>query len=160
MKGGKGIVVAVFCLWMAGGCQQSVAPHIRILGASPDFLLISLSCLCLMGNRKAGVTLGFAAGLLQGALAGANLTAYVITRTLSGFLIGWFNDLEMEANPVLAFFVTSAVTVFAQLLLLFGAPRGSVFGFLGGTLIGAVTNGVLAIPVYVVLKRILDPPSR
>ena len=160
MSGVKGFIVAVVCLWIAAGCQQALVPQIGILHSTPDFFLIVLTCLGLMADRKGGAILGFFCGALTGALAGANIAAYAITRTLTGFLLGWFNDLEMESNILTVAIATAIVTICAQLMLMFGVHRGPIPSFLAGTLLSAMVNGVLAIPVYVVLRKLLDPPNR
>lgn len=152
--------LAVFLIWVAGGLQQTLSPRIEFLTGQPDFLLVMLSSLGLFCNRRGGSVLGFAIGLIHGGLAGADLSAYTVTRTVVGFLLGWFNELELESNWVLAFLVTAGITVLAQLMLMFGVHRGPLTPFLTGTLISAVYNGVLAIPVYALLKRILGPINR
>ncbi len=160
MKQAKSILVTVICLWMAGGCQQSLAPHMAIYRAWPDFLLVNVACLSLFTTRAGGTLLGFAGGVIHGALAGVNLAAYAITRTLAGFMVGWLNSLEFDANVFVAFMATAGASLFAQLVLMFVAPPEAILPFLGATIASAMYNGVIAMPVYALLKRILDPPVR
>jgi len=160
IRGAKGVIVSIICLWMAGGCQQSLAPRMAFAGLSPDFLLISLGCLGLCGSRKSGAVTGFFAGVIQGALAGANMAQYVVSRTLSGFLLGWLNTLEFDANAVVAFFAVFATTILSQLLLMFLAPPPRIIAFLLATIGSAVYNGVLAMPLFMLLKKVVDPPNR
>jgi len=44
--------------------QTTVAPHLRLLGASPDFALILVVCVALAKGAETGAVLGFATGLL------------------------------------------------------------------------------------------------
>lgn len=154
------IVAAVLLLWLAGGCQQALAPRVGIAGASPDFVLIAVSVLALFLNRRGGALVGFFGGLVQGAMAGANLAQYVVTRTLAGYGIGWLAMLEFEFNPLVALVVTAASTLFAQLLLMFTAPPPSIAHFLLATIGSAIYNGVLAVPLYALLAKVLAPDSR
>lgn len=154
------VLLAVVLLWIAGGLQQAVAPRLTLLGTTPDFLLIVMVNLTLFSNRRGGAVLGLFAGWIRGALAGANLAVYVGTRVLTGFLLGWFTDLEIEGHPLLACFATVAATLLAQGLLVFAIHRGPLAPFLAGTLLVAAVNGVLAMPVYAGLRRALDPPVR
>lgn len=160
MRGPAYTFIAILCLWAGGGCQRSVASHIAIGGVVPDFLLVAIGCLSLFGTRRSGAIIGFFAGVLEGALAGANLAAYAVSRTIAGFVSGWFSSLEFEAGAVVASFVVFAITVFAQLLLMFIAPPGQIGGFLLATIGSAVYNGVLAMPLYALLRRVFDPPAR
>jgi len=152
--------VTLVCLWVAGGCQLTVGPRIAIVGAVPDFLMISAACLGLFATPRGGALAGFLAGVLHGALAGANLGSYAVSRAVAGFLAGTMNTFEFESSPVVAFFVTGVTTIVAQLLLMFVAPPPSLISFLLATIGSAVYNGVLAMPLYALLRRILDPLPR
>ncbi|MEZ0326202.1 MAG: LytS/YhcK type 5TM receptor domain-containing protein [Fimbriimonas sp.] len=160
MKTWRYPIVAILCLWMAGGCQQTLAPKIAIFDAVPDFLIVSVACLGLLSARYASSLVGFLAGVIHGCLAGANLAAYAISRTFTGFLTGWFNSFELEANVLVAFATTFVATLVAQLLLMFIAPPQEIGAFLLATIATAIYNGVIAVPVYALLKRIVDPPQR
>lgn len=159
MKGPKGVFVAAILLWIAAGAQQALAHRLNLFGAAPDFLLISVSCLCLFANRIGGALIGFFAGLSMGAVVGANMTQYVFSRTLVGFFDAWSKALGLDANLLTAAVNGLLVTVAAQLLQMFFAPPAGITSFLGATIASAVVNGVLAIPVYALLKRIFGSAS-
>ena len=97
---------------------------------------------------------------MQGALAGANLTHYVISRCIAGFVASWSRRLRFEMTPITVAISVAAVTVVAQIALMFIAAPTGIFGFLGDTIGSAMYNGVIAIPVYALLKRVLNPPVR
>jgi hypothetical protein len=153
----RAIFVVVVCLWFAGWLQQSLAHRLVILGARPDFLLAFLAPLCLLMHRVGGALTGFLAGLIQGAIAGANMTHYIVSRTLTGFIISWSRGLEYEVSLLLAGLIGALTTLLAQSLLMFLAPPPEIFPFMGATIRTAVYNGVLAMPIYAVLKRVLHP---
>ena len=160
MKGIKGIVVAALLVWLSAGLNMGISGKIAILGGNPDFLLITLAVLGLYSTRAGGSVLGFFCGFLYGSLAGANLAQYIISRTLGGFLAGLLNDVGFEGSIPMAGLSAVIVTVFSQLLLMFSAPPADVAQFLGDTIRMALYNGVLAMPFYAVLSRILEPQHR
>lgn len=156
----KGILVGALVLWLAAGAQESVSAHLSIGSVMPDFLLVGLGCVALFGSRRAGAFAGFFAGLFHGAIAGANLGAYAASRTITGFLVGSFTVLEFEANAGVAFVSVAVSTLIGQILFMFAAPPPQIIPFLLATIGAAMYNGVLAIPLFALLKRVLDPPSR
>jgi rod shape-determining protein MreD len=155
VKGSKLIAATFVCLWLAGGFQTAIAPRLAIGTVMPDFLLVALGSLALLGTRRSGAVTGFAAGVLQGAIAGANMAQYVLSRTIAGFFTGWLTAWEFEATIVVAFFSVAFATLTSQLLLLFMAPPPRILGFLLATIGSAIYNGVLAMPLFALLKRIM-----
>ena len=93
-------------------------------------------------------------------VANANMQHYVASRTLTGLLLGSTNSAELQRSLPAAGLITAAVTVFAQLTLMFLAPPHSITAFLADTIRSAVYNGVLAIPVYALLKKFVAPVVR
>lgn len=156
MKGWTGVLVAVATLWLAAVLQQSIGRY-GILNARPDYLLVALSCLCLYASRAGGAMVGFIAGLMAGAITGANLTQFIFSRSVAGFLDSWSRSLGLDANAVTAAANAFFVTIVAQLILMFFAPPPGIASFLGATIGSAMVNGVLAVPVHALLRRILGP---
>lgn len=160
MKSIKFFLVALLGLWISAGCERTVAPYIAIGGVAPDLMLVATGCLSLFTHRRGGTLVGFSSGLFQGAVAGANLAAYTISRTLGGFLGGSFNSMGFERSAVLAGVVVAITTLLAQIMLMFIAPTSGIGAFLLATIGMAVYNGVLAMPLYATLRRVFDPPAR
>ncbi|CAN5517390.1 hypothetical protein BH11ARM1_BH11ARM1_09470 [soil metagenome] len=160
MRSLKLVFTAIVVIWISGALQQTLAPRIAIFGAMPDFLLIAVTCLGLFMTRWGGALNGFACGIVQGALAGANLASYAISRTLAGFVVGWLGVIELDRSYLLAVTVTVVSTICARLVFMFGAPPPAIIPFLIATISMSVYNGLLAFPVYGLIKRILDPPAR
>ncbi|HLK14818.1 MAG TPA: hypothetical protein VKT78_08435 [Fimbriimonadaceae bacterium] len=154
-----GVVFAV-TLFVCAVLQQALAYRLAIFGARPDFMLVALSALGVFANRAGGMALGFFDGLIIGALSGANLQHYVASRTVTGLLLGWTSGNELPRSLPAVGVIAAVTTVFAQLVLMFLAPPHSIGSFLADTIRGAVYNGVLAIPVYALLKKLLAPVVR
>jgi len=160
MKGVKGWIIAALLLWFAGACQQAVAFQVSFAGVGPDFLLIVLVSCGLFADRRNGAVLGFLSGVIHGAVAGGHLGTYAVTQTVTGFLIGWFNSMEFEGNIAVAFIVGAAATICTQIASLLLSPHGAILASLLATIGSAMYNGVLAMPLYALLKKVLDSPSR
>jgi rod shape-determining protein MreD len=160
MRGWVTFGVAGLLFYLAGALQQGVAYHFSIFGARPDFLLVAMAGLCLVGNRREAVIWGFVAGLMMGALSGANLTVYVTSRTLAGVLFGGVKMLDLQAGWATTVVSAIGITLVAEVVFLLLAPPVGVGAFLADTIRTAMYNGVLAIPVYALLSRILPAAGR
>lgn len=141
-------------LYLSVVLQLAVAPRISFFGIGPDFPLLFTAVFSLRTSRLGTVTLGFFAGLCEGALAGVNLAHYVISRTVAAFLGGSAQGMGMQPASSTAAFVAAAVAFFAQLLLTFLAPSGGFGRMLGDTIGSAIVNGLLAVPLYALLKKL------
>lgn len=151
---------ATVTLWVCAAMQQALADRWGFWGCKPDFLLIALTVLSMYANRRVSIILGFATGALHGGIAGANLTHYIISRTLGGYVLGSVRNPKFEPKLPLIFATTAGVTVFSQIILMFFAPPQGIAGFLGATILSALYNGVLSLPLHALLKRILKPVYR
>ena len=160
MNNAKGWTIAILLLWIAGAFQQAVAFQISLGGVGPDFLLVVVVCAGLFASRRNGAILGFLAGVIHGAIAGGHIAAYVVTRTLVGFVVGWFTGMEFEGNMAVGFIVTAAATLATQLTFLLLNPRGAILASVLATIGSAMYNGVLAMPLYALLNKVLDSPRR
>lgn len=144
-------------IWVAGSLQQVLAPRLAIAGAMPDFLIVLLAASSLFMPRASSAAVGFACGLVQGALAGANLMHYVISRSIAAFLTSWPQNQRLEPNAMLAFGTAFFLTLVSQILFMFLAPPRQLMPYLGATIVSAAYNGVLVLPVYFPLRRLVKP---
>jgi len=156
----RAFLVCVILLWVAGGCQQSVASSFAIGGAVPDFLFVALSVLALQTSRKAGTVAGFAAGAIHGGIAGANFAAYALTRTIAGFFLGWLSSSDIDVNFVAAGLITFIATLVTQFVFMLIAPPPAIWSFLLATIGVAIYNGVLAMPVQFLVAKAMPPKER
>ena len=134
--------------------------RLSIFGARPDFLVVFLGCASLFLNRGPGALLGFGCGAFHGAIAGANLAHYAVSRTLGGFLASWSRTIGFELNILVAVATTAVTTLIVGIVWMFLAAPHGVARFLGDTIGSAVYNGVLAIPTYLLLRRAVNSRSR
>jgi rod shape-determining protein MreD len=156
----KTVGVAVVVLWICSVLQFGFARYLAIFGVAPNFLLVATIAVSLCLPRPSSAVFGFFAGAIEGALVGANLAHYVVSRTVAGFVAAWSRGLRFELTAPAVGFTTLAVTLVASVVFLFtAAPRGIV-GYLGDTIGSAMYNGVLAMPLYALLRRVLHPTVR
>jgi rod shape-determining protein MreD len=156
VRGSVGIFICVVVLYLAAAAQQALARW-TFLGGAPDYTVLALSALCLFTSPKAGAVLGFFDGWLYSALDGSNMWQYVLTRTLGGYLISRIADSGIERSLFSAVLAGFLGVLFCRLSLMFLAPPPALASFLGDTIRTAVYNGVLAMPLYAALNRIVGP---
>lgn len=137
--------------------QTAVAPHLRLLGANPDFALIAVVCVALIKGSETGAVFGFLTGILTAIalMEPFGLSAFVLV--IVGYFAGRYAetaDLSTGLAPLIAvFFATLAADVLlalAQFLLGRQVPLGF---FLGRVLAPSlVFNTLLAAPVYLPVR--------
>lgn len=145
-------------LWLAGVLQQALAYRWVVFGASPDFILIFLAATSVRLNHMPAAWNGFFAGVVQGAVAGANLTHYTISRTATSFLLARLPDFRLETSLALAGVTAFFTTIVGQIVFMFLAAPRPLLGFLGATIGSALMNGVLIVPVFLVIERVTGSP--
>ena len=137
--------------------QPAVAPHLRLLGAYPDFALIAVVCVALISGAETGAVFGFLTGILT-ALAlmePFGLSAFVFV--LVGYFAGRYAetaDVPAGLAPLLTVFVATLVAnvlfAMAQFLLAREVPLGFFFGRV--LFPSLVFNTLLAAPVYLLVR--------
>ena len=151
---------AIAGLWIAGALQQSCSRALSIGPASPDFLIILIAAASPLMSRTGAAFLGFGAGVVQGALPGANLMHYVISRTVAAFFTAWAQDLKLAPHSGTIFLTGVFTTVLAQILFMFLAAPPGIIAYLGATIASAIYNGLLCVPLHGGLRRALKTEYR
>ncbi len=144
-------------LLVAAGLQTALAPHLRLLGANPDFALIAVVCVALVKGSETGAVFGFVTGMLTAIalMEPFGLSAFVFV--LVGYFAGRYAetaDLPAGLAPLLTVFTATLVAdvllAMAQFLLGRQVPLGF---FVGRVLIPSlVFNTLLAAPIYVLVR--------
>ena len=147
----------VVALLVAVLLQTTVAPHLRLLGAYPDFALIIVVCVALLKGSEIGAVFGFLTGMLTAIalMEPFGLSAFVFV--LVGYFAGRYAetaDLSAGFAPLLSVFVATLVAnvlfAMAQFLLAREVPLGF---FLGRVLFPSlVLNTLLAAPLYLLVR--------
>ncbi len=157
LPSGSEIARLVVVLLVAVLLQTTVAPHLRLLGAYPDFALIAVVCVALLKGSETGAVFGFLTGMLTAIalMEPFGLSAFVFV--LVGYFAGRYAetaDLPAGLAPLLTVFVATLVAnvlfAMAQFLLAREVPLGF---FLGRVLLPSlVFNTLLAAPLYLLVR--------
>lgn len=156
MKLSTTLVVAVAGI-IAAILQQALAPRISLLGARPDFLVLTLSLITMNVGRVPSLFCGFFFGLLQGALPTANMAHYILSRTVTAYAVAASTQLRLFPSAPIVFATVALATMLSQTVWMFIAAPGNIGAFLGDTIGTAVVNGVLAMPLSALLRKFLGP---
>lgn len=112
--------------------QATVAPHVRILGASPDFTLIAVVCVGLLRGSEAGATFGFIAGLCVAVAVFGPLGLVSLVLVIVGYFAGRYAetaDLSSGLAPIVVVAAGTAVAEVLYSLAQFLLGRQAPFGF-------------------------------
>lgn len=140
--------------------QTTVAPNIRILGASPDFALIIVVCVALLRGAEVGAVFGFLTGTLVGLALLEPLGMSALVLVLVGYFAGRYAETADLSVPVAPLVGVFAATLLANLLVVtlqYLLERQVPIGFwLGRVLIPSlVLNTLLAAVFYLLVRFVL-----
>ena len=90
--------IAIFFVALAA--QASLMPVIAIGGITPDLVLASLFLLSLRHGMLAGVYAGFLVGVCQDIYSPVVLGQFALSKSVTGFIMGIFNDRIMRTDPL------------------------------------------------------------
>jgi rod shape-determining protein MreD len=148
-------------LFVAAIVQASILAPTRILGGTPDLLLVTLVAVALLRGAIAGTLAGFFAGLVvdTATLDVLGLTSLLLT--ISGYWIGRYGETtgrERSHAPFVSVavvtFLYAVGTLVVHVMLGTRAPAGTVLVDVWPTI---VLNLILTAPVYAVVRRLLRP---
>lgn len=147
------IWVGVLAIWIAGGLQQGIADKVSLFGALPDYLLLAACLLGLLVEPPVALVMGFAAGLIQGAVVGQSMWQFVVTRMAAAWLCSFLAENRLQRNIGSAAIMAVICTIICNLVFMIIALQSNIGSYLKATIITAVYNGVLALLAYVPLER-------
>ncbi len=148
-------MIAVGGVLLATVVQEGALNRYTIFGAQADLPIIVFLSFALLSRPAAGAGLGFLSGLLTGGLSGATLAHYAISRTLAGFALGMRSESELSVLSGALW--VAAGSFLAKLVLFLIAPPTAVGPALLATILSAVYNGVVAFPVFALVRRLFRP---
>ncbi|MEZ5163854.1 MAG: hypothetical protein R2688_08925 [Fimbriimonadaceae bacterium] len=93
--------------------------------------------------------------MLIGGISGATLTHYILSRTVVGYALGMTSQMEPGIRAAAG--LVAAGTLVGQLILMFLAPPSGIGVFLKVTILEALLNGAIAIPIFALLRRVVRP---
>ena len=160
MKNGALVWVSILTFWICGGLNEGLAKEIALFGAQPDFLIVATVIISMLSDMKGAAIAGFTGGFFQGAITGANMWQYVVTRLIVGWIGGSLIELKFQRNFVIAAVACFVATIIAGLVFLFLTSQPNILGSLRDTLISAMYNAVLAALVYIPVEKMSGVKTR
>lgn len=144
--------------------QVSAIAGLRLLGAEPDLLLVTVVAIGLVAGSIAGACAGFAAGLLVDVMTLGVLGTTAIILTAAGFWAGRYGETtgrgRAYAPPLAAFAISIGAGIGAVAVqFLLGEPvaaREALVTLLPSALVAAV----LVLPVHRLCQALIAPPQR
>lgn len=140
--------------------QTTVAPNIRILGASPDFALIIVVCVALLRGAETGAVFGFLTGTLVGVALLEPLGLSALVFVAVGYFAGRYAETADLSAPVAPLVGVFAATLLANVLVAmmqYLLERQVPFGFWMGRVLvpSLVLNTLLAAVFYLLVRFVL-----
>jgi len=148
-------------VFLAAVIQVSTISGLRLLGAEPDLLLVTIVAISLVAGSLTGAVAGFFGGLLVDVMTLGTLGTTSIVLILVGYWGGRYGETTGRGRayaPSLAAFALTIVAVVGGVALHFLLGE-SVSGrtALVTVIPSAVLAAVLVIPIHVLCRRLLAP---
>jgi rod shape-determining protein MreD len=148
---------------LAAVVQVTVVTGIRVLGAEPDLLLVTIVCVALVAGSLPGAIAGFAGGLVVDVMTLGTLGTTSIVLTLAGYWAGRYGETTGRSRayaPPLAAFAISLLAGIGGVALhfLIGQPV-SAREALVVAVPSAVLSALLALGVHRLCRAFLAVPD-
>jgi rod shape-determining protein MreD len=154
-----GSSISLPVLLIAVALQSGLAPHIRLLGATPDFVLLCVLAWAIDAPLEQGVVWALVGGVMQDLVSAAATGTSAVGLLLLVFATHQLTGQVFGLRLVLYILLTAAGTLgyqIVQMLLLgltgFRIDLISDFGYI--VLPSIVYNLAFALPVYWIIRRL------
>jgi len=156
----------VLLLVIAVALQTLIVSRVSVLGVTADLFLIFTVVVAMGRGSMEGALFGFFAGLVADIAFFQPLGVRSLIYVLAGYFVGMFVARFGVLTPWAVLFVAGGTSLIAQFVFgLFQYIMGPQADFL--TMVGtqmlpeAVLDGLIAVPVYVLLVRlrVIKPPG-
>ncbi len=104
------VVVLAFVL------QLAVMPQFKLLGVSPDLILVVAVVIAVQDGPVAGAIVGFCGGMLQDITSPQVMGVSALTKTLAAFAAGMLKDFFMTYSILLPVLLVFLATIFEMCL--------------------------------------------
>ena len=140
-------VTAGFIVDMAFGHGLAVGPVRADLG------FVCLTVVCLFVGANSGAALGLTLGILQASCGLFYAGSTMVSRTVTGWAVGALEERLFRDSGYVAVAMTFGGTLICELTFYACAPQPELRAFWTRALYNACGNGVLALPIYLLLRR-------
>lgn len=152
---------AALLVLFAALVQVSIGYRIEIADASPDLLILVVVSCALLGGSIEGAALGFLAGIALATFGAVPVGPHALVATLLGYAAGRVGEAvvtdDHPAPPLVAGMVAAAGMQIGWPLVEFLVSPGvtSVGGLWGRALLVTALSAIFAVPVYLLVRRVL-----
>ncbi len=156
-------VLRLFAIGLVGGILQlTTISQLAIFGVPADLSPLLVAAIGLLCGSIAGASFGFGLGLFMDTLLAQTLGLTSLVLLLVGYAAGRLRELRDPAHALVPVAVGAAATAaaaigFAVLQFLLGVDAPVSFLLVRQILMTIVLNTLLALPVYMVVRRVLAP---
>lgn len=148
-------------VFVAAVVQVAAISGIRILGAEPDVLLVTVVVVGLVAGSLAGAGAGFAGGILFDSMTLGVLGTTSILLTLAGYWSGRYGETtgrgRAYAVPLAAFAISAAVSIGGVALHFLLGQQVSAREALISLVPSALAAALLALPIHRLCRAVLAP---
>lgn len=154
-------ITGVLLVLVAAMLQVSIVYRIEIGGATPDVLILVVASIALLTGSISGACYGFLAGVAIATFAAIPLGPHALVGALVGYAVGRVGEVlvtdEHPAPPLVAgIFATITIHIGAPLVeFLVNPGLGRVDGLWRQAILVTIISAVLAVPVYLLVRRVL-----
>jgi rod shape-determining protein MreD len=160
---GLGSFVRVgLALLLAVVLQLSTFSQMPILGGQFDIVVLVVAAVAYYAGAIPGCAVGFAAGFLLDLLSGATMGASSLVLTAVGYGVGRFSEVRDPSHGLLPLAVGAVATgawVVAFAVVSFMLDVGATVSplVLRDMLVTVLLNTLLALPVFIICRKLLRP---
>jgi rod shape-determining protein MreD len=149
----------IFAMLLLGIILQiAVGSRLSMRLAVPNIALTSLGCACLFVDSGAASAFGFTVGLLEGSYTATLMGTFIVSRTITGFLIGLLEDRVFRDSIPLAIITVLIATFVSGVLFFSFAPQPQAGRWFAGLIFTAFYNALLALPLYAAMRKVVGRP--
>lgn len=141
--------------------QIGVVSELPVFGVNADLCSLLVAFVGLLCGSTIGAATGFAVGLLVDLALLQTLGLSSLVFTLVGYWCGRLRELrdpQGALTPLVVGAAASAVSLFGYALMEFmlGVDAPVSFELLGQIVLGVLVNTVVALPMWALMRRVLD----
>jgi rod shape-determining protein MreD len=142
--------------------QVSGASQTGLFGGHADLVVLAVAAVAYYGGSITGCATGFAAGLLLDLATGATMGASSLVLTAVGFAVGRFREVRDPGHGLMPVPVAAAATAgwvvgFAAVSFMLDVGARVSPLVIRDMVLTVLLNALLAIPVFMLIRRLLRP---
>jgi rod shape-determining protein MreD len=142
--------------------QVSAVSETNVLGGHADLVVLAVAATAYYAGSVPGCAVGFCAGFLLDLASGATMGASSLVLTVVGYAVGRFREVRDPSHSLLPVAVGSAATggwvlTFAAVSFMLDVGARVSPLVIRDMVVTVLLNALLALPVFVAIRRLLRP---